>query len=242
MGQLASRLRSFLRTIPGLPWIVHRIRYLANRLTPRERIFKAIYLSNTWGSPESLSGGGSTLVQTAALRRELPLMCSRLSVTSVLDAPCGDYNWMRQTRLPVNRYVGVDVVRGIIERNQSRFGSDRVSFLHANVIRDLLPRVDLIICRDGLVHFSFVDIWWTLDNFRRSGATFLLTTSFKARTVNQDILTGHWRTLNLQRPPFSFPEPLYCINEECSEGEGGYADKMLSLWRLADLPISARIG
>ena len=242
MAQLATRFRNFLRTVPGFVRIVRRIRYLANRLTPRERIFEQIHLSNAWGSLESVSGGGSTLTQTAVLRRELPSMCSRFAVTSVLDAPCGDYNWMRQIKLPVEYYIGVDIVRGIIENNQSRFGGDRVSFLQADIIRDPLPRATLIICRDCLVHLSFADIWRTLDNFRLSGATFLLTTSFNTRPENESILTGQWWPLNLQRSPFCFPEPIDCIDEECSEGEGGYTDKTLSLWRLADLPISARFG
>ncbi|HEX8999730.1 MAG TPA: class I SAM-dependent methyltransferase, partial [Blastocatellia bacterium] len=75
-----------------------------------------------------------------------------------------------------------------------------------------------------------------LRNFKRSKSEYLLTTTFPKTEVNEDILTGEWRPLNLQRAPFNFPEPLRLINERCTEEGDRYADKSLGLWRLSDLP------
>jgi hypothetical protein len=46
-----------------------------------------------------------------------------------------------------------------------------------DLTRDPLPKVDLVLCRDCLVHLSFDDIYESLDNLRRSGSMLLLTTT-----------------------------------------------------------------
>jgi hypothetical protein len=98
-----------------------------------------------------------------------------------------------------------------------------------------LPTVDLIFCRDCLVHFSFDDIRRALQNICRSGSAYLLTTTFTEQRQNQDIVTGQWRQLNLELEPFSLPKPLSLINEDCTEGEGKFADKSLGLWRIEEI-------
>ena len=84
---------------------------------------------------------------------------------------------------------------------------------------------------------THAEILEVLGNFRRSGATYLLTTTFTKPRPNQDTADGRWRTLNLTLPPFSFPAATLVIDEKCSEAGGAYADKSLALWRLADLPL-----
>src|SRR4029077_7259276 len=59
-----------------------------------EGIFADIYHGNLWGEPESVSGPGSSLAETAALRRELPDLLAALGVRTLLDAPCGDCHWI----------------------------------------------------------------------------------------------------------------------------------------------------
>jgi hypothetical protein len=95
----------------------------------------------------------------------------------------------------------------------------------------------VILCRDGLVHFSFREIRAALRNFRRSGAEHLLATTFVDTARNVDIRTGGgWRALNLQAPPFSFPPPLELVDERCTRCGGRYRDKRLGLWRIDALP------
>jgi hypothetical protein len=89
------------------------------------------------------------------------------------------------------------------------------------------------------VHLSYAETRRALDNFRRSGATWLLTTTFSDRRGNHDINTGDWRPINLERAPYGFPPAAELINERCDEVDevlGAFADKSLGLWRLADLP------
>jgi SAM-dependent methyltransferase len=198
-------------------------------------VFSRIFQDNLWLERESRSGPGASLVQTATIRREIPTLLASLDIRSLLDAPCGDFNWMRHVDLGVERYIGVDVVPEMIARNQVQFASATRRFLTLDATMDLLPRVDLVLCRDGLVHMSFEDAFHSIANFRRSGSSYLLTTTFPSRGWNRPADTGRWRPLNLQLAPFLFPEPITIINEGCSEENGRYLDKSLALWRLDDL-------
>jgi len=132
-------------------------------------------------------------------------------------------------------YVGVDIVPELIDRNRRQYPGDK--FLLADIVSDDLPRADLVLCRDALVHYSFGKALEMLRNFRRSGAEWLLTTTFPGRDINHDAAMGGWRTLNLELPPFNFPPPDQLIVERCSERNGLYRDKSLGLWRFADLVL-----
>lgn len=200
-------------------------------------VFTRVYRRNVWGNAESVSGAGSTESRGAAFRDDLIGLLRRLDARVLLDAPCGDFNWIGPVAEAVERYVGVDVVPELVERVRAAHGSERRAFVCADLARDPLPRADLILCRDGLVHFSFREIRAALRNFRRSGAPYLLTTTFVDVAHNVDIRTGGgWRALNLQAPPFSFPPPLELIDERCTGYGGRYRGKRLGLWRLDALP------
>lgn len=160
----------------------------------------------------------------------------KLNTRTLLDAPCGDFNWIAEAADSVERYVGMDVVPDLIEHNLRRYLTDRRSFALADITRDDLPAVDVILCRDCLVHFSAQDVWTTLANFRRSGSRYLLTTTFIERDTNGSIRTGSWQPLNLQAAPFHFPIPLDLVDERCTHTGGIYRDKRLALWELASLP------
>lgn len=201
---------------------------LAKRFATAEDRFKYIYETNHWDEAESVSGPGSTLEETEPIRRELPALLAELGASSLLDLPCGDFHWMQHTDLSGVRYIGGDLVGDLIERNRAKYASDGVEFQKIDLVNNTLPAVDVILCRDCLVHLSFADAQAALSNIARSGVRWLLTTSFPGITRNDDIVTGQWRPINLTLPPFNLPEPKQVIAENCTETE--FADKTLSLW------------
>jgi hypothetical protein len=207
------------------------------QVSPMESIFAGMARDCSTSKMESVSGPGSSLAQTTEMRQRLPQLLQSIGAQSLLDAPCGDFNWMRQVALGVKEYTGVDVLKELVETNQKQYGGNGRRFLQLDLSSDVLPRADVILCRDCLVHFSFHDIMRTLANFRRGGSSYLLMTTFPHRTANADIQTGGWRPLNFELGPFRLPPPLRLINEKCTEDNGRYADKSLGLWKLDDLSI-----
>jgi glycosyltransferase involved in cell wall biosynthesis/SAM-dependent methyltransferase len=203
--------------------------------------FSQIYRDNIFGGRKSRSGEGSDLVQTAIIRRELPLLLQKIGAQSFLDAPCGDWHWMQKTPLGISHYIGVDIVDEMIYENRKKFASETTTFECLNLTSDSLPAVDVIFSRDCLVHLSFADAMRILGNFKRSGSRYLLTTTFSERTTNSDLAgkDSFWRPLNMQAEPFLFPAPLALINEGCTEERGKFKDKCLGLWELADIEINA---
>src|ERR1700737_3661240 len=159
-----------------------------------EQRFRRIHETNLWGAAASTSGLGSEMDATAVLRIELPRLLQKLGVTSLLDAPCGDAGWIKKANLR-GRIIGGDIVPSLIERLQTRAaaGEIRGEFHLADITRDTLPRCDAILCRDCLVHLSFANIERAVANFRRSGAAWLIATTFPEWQTNGDCEDGDWR-------------------------------------------------
>jgi hypothetical protein len=201
----------------------------------RQGVFGRIFHLNLWGNTESASGEGSNLERTTAVRAALPGLFARHGIRSLLDAPCGDFFWMKEVPLDGIDYTGADIVPEIIAADSAAYADARRRFVLLDLVTDPLPRADLIFCRDCLGHLTYAETWRALENFRRSGATWLLTTTFVGPRTNRDIETGDWRPINLERLPYGFPPPVELVNEQCNEDAGIYADKSLGLWRLADL-------
>jgi len=200
-------------------------------------IFIEHYQSRLEDGEESLSGSGSRLIQTIEIRMQIPVLVREFNASSMLDAPCGDFHWQKEMELELQQYVGVDIVPDIIRINQERYGDHIRQFRLLDITKDELPRSDIILCRDCLVHFPFKKIVFALRNFKRSESSYLLTTTFSQRAENRDILTGHWRPINLELSPFNFPKPIKVINEKCTEEGGRASDKSLGFWRLEDIPF-----
>ena len=201
-----------------------------------KRIFTDIYLHNHWKGTESVSGSGSTLKQTQYLRRDLEKILKIYRIGSILDIPCGDYNWMKFVEKQNIKYTGADIVKPLIKLNRMKYGQNQLrKFIVKDIIKDPLPRNDIIICRDCLVHLSFQEIFRSIKNIKKSKSKYLLATTFTNHILNLDSSRGGWRKLNMQKEPFNFPEPVYTIIEKCPEGNGEYSDKSLRLWLVCDL-------
>jgi hypothetical protein len=198
--------------------------------------FRRIHETNLWGAPVSASGLGSEMDATAVLRAELPRLFEKLGITSLLDAPCGDAGWINSTNLRV-RLIGVDIVPSLIERLQARAAAGEIKgkYVLADITRDPLPRCDAILCRDALVHLSCANIERAVANFRRSGAGWLIATTFPEWHTNRDCEDGDWRALNFERAPFHWGPPVELLDENCLEAGGGWRDKSLGVWRLAEI-------
>lgn len=200
-------------------------------------IFSEIYHKNFWKDSESVSGQGSNMAATEAVRRELPTLCKQLGINSLLDIPCGDFYWMSTilNDLGLDWYVGADIVPELVLEVSDKYRDaglyPRPEFVLLDAVGGRLPSVDLILCRDMLGHLSNMEIRQCIKNFRASGSLYLLATTFPERdNANTDIEAGQWRPVNLADWRFGLGKPLLLINENSTEGKGKFADKSLGLW------------
>lgn len=217
---LINKLKKRLYSQGFFSLIIHILKYpflygkrksYKNMLTKnniRDR-FIAIYDENLWQSKESISGEGSEILYTKPLRdwmlREIP----SLNVKTFVDAPCGDFNWMKTiiSELPM-KYIGIDIVPSLIESNKLKYKSENIHFQNSDICKDPLPDCDIIMVRDCLFHLSYEDINNFLKNLCKTNYRYLFTTTHlnfnSQKFSNSDIQTGDFRYIDLFSYPFNF--------------------------------------
>ena len=204
---------------------------MLNLFKPKSKLARTFhhifYKTNWWKTNETGSGPGSSLANTEKIRKQIPLWLRSLQVNHILDAPCGDFNWMSRVDLGQIRYTGADIIPKLIRRNKKKYPG--VEFIVADITVDPLPPADLVLCRDCFIHLPNYMILASIANFKRAGIRYLLTNTYHFIQENNDILPGDFRMINLELPPFSLPAPEFIMDEEYTSG---FPDKKLALWKL----------
>lgn len=231
LKKISSRIRRESRKA------MHKVKLSLQGATQHEKIFTPKYGVRRLKDPvnRSYSGPGSTMKRTLALREALPALLDEIQCEVMIDAPCGDFKWMQHVNLPVKRYIGVDVIRQLVKMNSSKYGNEKRSFIHLNLIEDVLPKADVVFNRDMMIHLSYADIAKMIDRLKQSKCTYFLTSHFPEQSSNRDIQTGDWRPINLEIAPFNFPAPIAIIDEKYTVNMA-YTDKCMALWKITDLP------
>ena len=183
-----------------------------NKNTQKER-FELIYKTNFWSSRESSSGYGSENKNTINIKKTIISMIKDLNIKSILDAPCGDFNWIEKVLNEDLQYTGGDIVEELINENIKKYQKKNVNFIQLDITTNNLPKADLMICRDCLIHLSFEKIRMFFQNFKKSNINYLLLTSYKfkdsgKKIENQDIPDGEFREIDMNEEPFSLPKPI----------------------------------
>ena len=209
-----NRTREAIKGIKPLYQFYRFLRKSFMTSKEREAVFKRIFDRNYWGNSESVSGLGSTMNETEEIRKLIPGLIIKYNIQSLLDAPCGDFNWMKEVNLDGINYTGIDIVGDLIRKNQKQYSSKNIQFKKLDLVTDKIPKADLILNRDCLVHMSFADIKKALSNMKQSGCKYLLTTSFVNKASNSDIDTGQWRPINLEIAPFEKLNIIERIDEK----------------------------
>jgi hypothetical protein len=172
-----------------------------------EERFSMIYEKNLWSSKESGSGVGSEVGYTEPLRAWLVKTITNYQIEKLVDAPCGDFNWMKLVLPQVHiEYFGYDIVESVVSRNNDIYSSQKIHFGIADICKDELPKCDILIVRDCLFHFSFEDVNRFLRNIANVDYKYLLTTTYIGDEgfENRNITTGDFRQIDLFCDPFNF--------------------------------------
>lgn len=238
MNQLRKSLKdNFPLVFRFLASIYYFILELFSDKSRTQIIFNKIYKVNNWGDSQSVSGPGSNLQNTENLRKELPLILKELDIKSFLDIPCGDFFWMKEITLPLDSYIGADVVDELIARNRRFYGNEKKKFINLDITIDKLPDVDAVFCRDCLPHLSFNLIKASIRVIKHSNSKYLFTSTYISCKENKDIYIGGFRPVNLQIMPFNFPNPMKIISDRCTTENEILEDKSIGIWRIEDIPF-----
>ena len=194
----------------------------------RQRLFAGIYNGNCWCGQESRSGSGSDLRETGEIIEKLPIMLRKLGIQSILDVPCGDWNWMKHVDMTGIGYIGADIVPKIIEDNLRDHPG--VDFRAIDVVCDPIPSVDAVLCRDLFGHLCESEVIKAVQNIRTSGAKYLIATTFPFVMSKIDSPTGGWRPINMNHYELC---PVELIDEKLiSAADGKNCGKYLAAFRL----------
>jgi len=198
----------------------------------KENAFLHIYEDNIWTSSESRSGGGSEISTTHTIRQSLPLIWEKYKIKTFLDAPCGDFNWMKEVNKDGIKYIGGDIVEELVVKNNELYGQEtpQIEFQKIDITKDVIPKVDMIFCEDCLQHLSYESVVITLRNFAQSGCKYLMFTSYPLTIRNHDICDGDYRALNLFKKPFNLPKDYIGKICEKSKGRDVEIDKTMYLY------------
>lgn len=174
--------------------------------------FSRVYRKNLWGGVESLSGPGSTLRATASLCPQLIDLFRELGVRTLVDAGCGDFNWLSHADLNQIQYIGLDVVPQVIDSLRQRYKTPTRHFLLHDITKSI-PMGDLALCRHAMQHLPNRDVLRFLKAVRRSQTRYLLMTTYPTVAENIDTYRGGFRRNNMQKSPFDLPPPLRMLDD-----------------------------
>jgi hypothetical protein len=139
---------------------------------------------------------------------------------------------MKEVDLPLDRYIGMDIVPTMIDTNNKLYGNEQRQFMVGDIVESTLPVCDMILCRDGLVHLSLEDGVKALRAFRMTGARYLAATTHLDCHENTDIVTGDWRMIRMELPPFNLGKPFHTITEIGGSVAATNFGKTLGVWKL----------
>lgn len=192
-----------------------------------EVVLDEFYNNASWPPKNrlSLSGGGSNRGEATMLSLQFLIETIKThNIQSMIDVPSGDANWIFDSwpTDSIGAYLGLDIAKEVVEFNNQRFAHhSNKMFLHWDASECSLPSLqragsrqvvpfELVHARDVLQHLPLDSVQSFLCNVAQSGARIFVTTTFPDGT-NTEIERGSFFRNNLEKPPFSFPEPNRCI-------------------------------
>lgn len=129
---------------------------------PTKNVMHQIYDKHLWGGEgfDFYSGDGShkTEITNSYLKAVTTFLGSHKNPLTVCDLGCGDFNIGNHLVKHTQKYVAIDVVDDLIERNKTIFKADNLEFHCLDIAKDELPNADCVILRQVLQHLSNTEI------------------------------------------------------------------------------------
>jgi len=117
------------------------------------------------GQPETPCGHGSKLSETGKQREWIPKIIADYDIKAIADIGAGDMNWIRHMSFI-----------GDVDYKPYDLVPRHPEVQYFDLLNQIPPKVDLIMCLWVLNHFPYADAQLALDNIKKSGSKYLLTT------------------------------------------------------------------
>lgn len=163
----------------------------------------------------SISGIGSSISNTQNTIRNLNLIITKYEIKTILDAPCGDFEWMKNVDLRKVNYLGLDIVKNIIQNNKILYENNNIKFEVVNLFDYFIHKnYDLIICRDFFFHLNDELIIKLLQKFKIAKYLLVTTHDCDNLPIKPNFNIGlSFRRINLKKSPFNLKNIEYSFEE-----------------------------
>jgi hypothetical protein len=210
-----------------------------------KEVFTSIYQNWGFGGNESRSGPGSSLDETEKIRNQIRKLVHEKNIKTVVDIPCGDFNWMKEIVYGFEKYTGGDIVPDVIVDNQ-KYANQIINFIEFDLTEDVeIPEADLLIVRDVIGHLPLEKGKAAIENILKSKCKYLLSTTwynindpqyYTRHNENREVDIGRFYPVCLLSNPFNFPAPEFYFEEQITVAnhENGNR-KGLGFWNLEEI-------
>ena len=158
-------------------------------------MMQQVYEMKLWGGKEFefYSGIGShdSNIINPYLHNIITFLSSHNNSLIVCDLGCGDFNIGKHLSKYTRKYIAVDIVEKLIDRNKALFIEDNLEFHCLDITKDDLPKGDCIILRQVLQHLSNSEVQKIIKKL--TSYKYVILTEhipLKEFTPNKDIITG----------------------------------------------------
>ncbi|MEN3324761.1 class I SAM-dependent methyltransferase [Mariniflexile soesokkakense] len=129
---------------------------------PTQDAMNQIYNMHLWGGKEFdfYSGTGSydPKIINPYLKAVIAFLESHNNSLVVCDLGCGDFNIGKHLTKYTKKYIAIDIVENLIDRNKNTYKEDNLEFHCLDIAKDELPKADCVILRQVLQHVSNTEI------------------------------------------------------------------------------------
>ncbi len=177
-------------------------RYTSDEL--RMQTFQMIYKDHIWGEGDDFySGIGShdeSVVQPYV--NLINQFIREKEIKTVVDIGCGDFAIGRKIANDSIRYIGVDIVPELIERNNAKFGNDHIKFMHKDIVKEKVPDAELYLIREVFQHLSIQEVQRALVNIKGVKYCIITESLVKGGKYNRNKPHGSFSGFYLEEEPF----------------------------------------